>query len=527
MHKIFYLHELVDLIVEHLALVKPRSDSNWHRDPDTHAYDPLLLAARRDVKALGQTSIIGLLLAVDAVEEIPRNYGSRGSIKQWRMTRHLSEIDIPLLLRYSSRIRELFLPSLPKLEVIETTEGMLSFQNVVVLFPRLRLISSHSFNNAELNFVMSTVSDGSLTHMVTRTAAPVPPTFMAMVAKRRHRLQALYLSFSDLDDHIVNIGRTVKILLEEAPVLTELHIWNDISQHVNVFSAAAYLPQLTNLSLSDRSLSFDGPNANFHKLTKLHFCMANMASFMSAMANVTFPNLQSFHVVLYTCDSNSHRPRDLLFSIVRVCHEAPLSSLVLRSTSDRDPSSPPMETLGPNSLDILMHFPLQELRIWMLWSWDLTDDTMERIAHEWPDMQDLRLDPAGTWPRPSNVTAYGLEVLTSSCGNLSVLGLQLNIAPTYCKWSKESDPHAHVEDSTWSEALTVLFVGHSNIDSPADVTQFLSHVFPNLKTCTPEQPVEVGDQVMYKRWSDVYEFFSSRNMARYEARQRDDNRDAK
>ncbi|TCD59787.1 hypothetical protein EIP91_011464 [Steccherinum ochraceum] len=150
----------------------------------------------------------------------------------------------------------------------------------------------------------------------------------------------------------------------------------------------------------------------------------------------------------------------------------------------------------------------------MSWSWDLTDDTMAKIANEWPDIESLELDPSGFWPTPSNVTTHGLHTLASSCRKLHMLGIQFNSTPP--DFSQTEELYSHLGGRTGSSEMKILGVGRSVIDRPAEVAVMLSSLFPTLAGCLPDLAM---NQVQNReRWMQVSELLSRMGLARRQER---------
>ncbi|TCD68358.1 hypothetical protein EIP91_010996 [Steccherinum ochraceum] len=539
MHPIFHIPELVNLIVQHLAIrglqaVDSLENSEWLYDKAKEAINPLDQMALQDIKALGQaskvfteaclneawlsqTGVVGLLRLVDAVEELPRD--GLLNLSKWRVSRQLTENDIPVLLRHSSRIQELALSSTQRLVDTEGAKEMLSFGRAVILFPRLRTLSRRASGTAELDFVISTVGDDCLTDMSAVISGPIPPNFLVKVEERRRYLRSLYLSSAGHSKS--DIGRTVKMVLAEPTGLAELHILDDISEHINVWDAAAQLPRLTKLTLRDAVSSSLGPSSvvTYHQLVVFDLRMGNPDTFIHAMNSVVLPSLQSFEIAVVV-PTSTHRPLDVLSAISRSCDKSPLRSLSISISPPREPPRPSEEILGPDSLDVLMRFPLTRLEIGMSWPWNLTDSSMEKIARAWPNIAVLDLDPAGDWPIPSNVTTDGLELLSQLCPRLRMLGIQFNSAPP--DFYRAEELYYHVQGRVWNATLNMLAVGRSVIDSPQNVALFLSCLFPNLETCLPQMPAEEAHELAYQQWTQVSKFLPAMGLARRQERWWDD-----
>ncbi|TCD68356.1 hypothetical protein EIP91_010994 [Steccherinum ochraceum] len=533
MHRIFRIPELVNLIIQHLTIrgLEAVENSDWLYDKSKEPYNVLASVALQDIKALGQTSkvfteaclneawlsqigVAGLLRLVDAVEEIPRD-DDTGS-KTWKMSRQLTEQDIPILLRHSSRIQELSLSSIHYLEDTEGAAEMLSFDRMVIFFPKLRTLSWHATGTAELNFVMSSIGDDVLTGISATILAPIPSNIMAMVEKRRHHLKTLFLSSAGHSSENSNVGRTVKTVLQDTTSLTELHISDDVGEYINLWDAAAQLPRLTKLTFHDSSPA-GGPSSEvtYSRLAVFDLRLATPDVFILAMASVDFTSLQCFEID-FDGSTSTHRPLDILSAVARSCGTCPLRTLSLRVSGLSGITYPPEKILGPESLDVLKQLPLTHLDINMSWSWNLTNDSLRNIALTWRNITVLDLDPTGVWPTPSNVTMDGLELLAYSCPRLRMLGIQFDSTPP--EFYRAEDLYRHMQGRSWSETVHMLSVGRSVIDSPKDVALFLSCIFPNLETCLPHLPSEPAHRVVYQRWIRVSEFLPVMGLARRQER---------
>ncbi|TCD68357.1 hypothetical protein EIP91_010995 [Steccherinum ochraceum] len=538
MHRIFYVPELVGLFIRHISVRgRPNQsveNTDWNYSTVSETYNSLTSEARQNIKALGQaskvfteaclneawlfqTGLIGLLRLVGAVHVLPTSMINPS--RAWKLTRRLTEEDMAVILRHSIRIQELTLWQELRVEDTEGAEDILAFGRAVVLFPKLRALFWHGPRTEELDFVMSTMRDGSLTHMAATTSATIPSNFMAMVEKRRRHLEYLELFASSNSDGDDRIGRTVQSVLSVATGLTALHISEDVSEHLNLWDATALLPRLSKLSLVDSSSTNGGPSdgVTYPSLTFLDLQMENPDALVQAMNSVTLPSIQKFEIKL-KARTSTHRPLNVLSAIARSCSESSLKSLSLLVSSSRGALQDVVQLLGPDSLDMFLLFPLRHLRISMSWSWDLTDNTMERIANRWPDIETLDIDPEGVWPTPSNVTAHGLHTLAVSCRRLYILGMQFNSTPP--DFSLTEALYSHMGGRAGSTTMGMLNVGRSAINRPAETAMLLSCLCFYLAGCLPDLAMHQDEEQreICDRWIQVSQFLSMMGLARRQER---------
>ncbi|TCD65453.1 hypothetical protein EIP91_002667 [Steccherinum ochraceum] len=512
MHRIFYISELVNLIVQHVAARETCHDRNspgyGHRAvkrPSVRTLRTLGQVARvfrepcLDAKWYHHSGISELLWMVDAIEVVPKD-DHDGFFKDHYVTRQLTIQDIPKIQFYSKRIHQMNVSSFNSLRddrrggrPREPTETLLNYGPPTLLFPRVHFISYHAALFAEVNFVLNNTGD-TLTEMIGNTLGALPPKFLMMAERRRSDLTLLMASAADQESGEFSLGQSLNVILPDARRLVELRVDDDVSHHLNLWDAVAPIPTLRKLSIKSHTnanlLTF-GPSCSvtYNNITDLHLQCRSPQAVCAHLQNVVFATLTTLHVHLLSDMnagiSNTEAPV-LLSAVSRACADSPLMSLKIYGfESPIDDTPPRLEILGVEHLRPFMKYKLRSLDLSMRWSWTLEGTHLEELATAWGnDIETLKLDPDGFWPDFTNpaasvITLQMLEQFAYSCPGLRILGIPF-------------DPH--LSNFVWSDDFCVDLPGHSHLemlwvgeapliaDAAPEMAMYLSSVFQKLET---------------------------------------------
>ncbi|TCD62472.1 hypothetical protein EIP91_006820 [Steccherinum ochraceum] len=532
MHKIFRIQELVDLIVQNLAVREVTEDPY----DATYRLHPLPPEVVKDVRALGrvgrvfresclnalwycQTGIAELLFMISAIASPPPLFSPDGvivwtSISRWTLLRPLQPEDVPTILFYGSRIREMHLADRWKTDYVQLGWSSVDFPLPLgtVLFPQLRVLvwadTESSWTGWNLDFVLDGAGN-KLSEMRGSISSHSRPKFMATLERQSPHLSHLSLKCYDWQENareaIIRFARTI---LPSARNLRELHLLNNFQKYLNIWNVIPLLPLLRKLSLywSCWEMSGDLDPAipripiSFRTLTSFTIATCGTRSLCHVLDKLTLPNLCEFHVDVTEDYAEDHRSvsiiRTILQSVLSTCADSPLRSLIVDGSIDAEHllESPDtaQDVLGIDDLRPFMgKYPkLEVFDLRVLYPWKLGDDAVREIVRVWgPRMRLFRLDPAGGWSPTSCITFEGLEHIASNCPHLTTLGV--NFAGTL--------PQAHVPMQSncgtasrpsprQNETVQHLYVGRSPIERSVvtDMARYLRSLFPNLRKIIPD-----------------------------------------
>ncbi|TCD64712.1 hypothetical protein EIP91_003755 [Steccherinum ochraceum] len=530
MHRLFRIQELVDNIAQCLAV-----RDSFSTDPrDTHyRIHPLSTNVKKDVKNLGQAGrvfrrsclnelwyhqdgIVQLLFMVSAVDFVAPahpyrrsadryNTGTRPQFPrpQWTLIRSLQSKDIPAILFYSSRIRQLSFTSTARLvrlgQLLPPEVPLLSGS---ILFPQLRVLT-WMFNNGaawNLDFVLDRTG-GSLTEMAGAISADQRPRFMATIKERRGQLS--HISFQDWQCEQFTskaTGHFFRDVLRDAKDLRELHLDADFQRYLNVWDVIPQMPCLSMLSLVNTAAPVSP--ASYPTLTAVTINNDDVHSLSPILNNVSFPSLRElkigftehFHMVVVPA------VHTLFSSIASACANAPLTSLtissdysnifdgVVRYIADAPDAGTIPQCLRLDDLRQLMKQfrKLEVLDLSLQCYWVLGDSGIEEIGRIWGDnLKTLRLDPKRLWSASTEcITLQGLEHFAMFCPRLSTLGVHFVDNPPV-----RTIPSVHMRlDRSWNRASRLSYVGSTPLDpfTVKDMARYLMGLFPRLGVVEPE-----------------------------------------
>ncbi|KAF8834853.1 hypothetical protein BDN67DRAFT_512042 [Paxillus ammoniavirescens] len=165
-------------------------------------------------------------------------------------------------------------------------------------------------------------------------------------------------------------------------------------------------------------------------------------------------------------------------------------------------------TFDVQCLPTLFEFQsLEELNLASYWTVDLDDGWMASIASSLPNLQVLDVGTecgCDLSQAALEVTMRGVVSLVDGLPRVRVLGLVFDA-------TLENLPAAHEYWGVWNRNLTVLRVGMSAIDEPAEVASRLSSLLPSLK----KVDMSSLDGVRHK-WGRVSELLQTYSQAKEE-----------
>ncbi|KAH8090990.1 hypothetical protein BXZ70DRAFT_488136 [Cristinia sonorae] len=518
MHRLFAIPELVDLVVESLADPPSCSERKFLSTNasylDRYAYE--------DVKAVGQTARLFREATLDviwktqssltpllrSIADVKVETGARGKqFRKYELRKYLCREDVPVLLRYSSRIHTLDM----KWPWPATNGGLYidqHFNNSLShgpLFPRLRTLVTSELQAADpnsgeqFNFVMNNV--GMMLERLDIYHLKAHLMVLQYVVRKAPRLTSLLLDLR-VGTHVPHdeLTKALNQLLGTQNRLESLHLLTDFDVGSQLWQIAAEHPSLTTIRLNGTgtlaSLRATLPKLTFHVLTKLTLEVAS-AEFLSSiklLSRSTFPSLQSLTLGLSnrleSCPPLTPDEATALFTAIA-------SSNLTRTLEDLNIDSgfddlPPDYPVRSDALRRLRPFPIRYLTLNIGWPFNLNDELACEMAEAWPELEVLRLrstfrdfDPwidvaPHQFPAPVRVTLRGLEVLAQCCPTLSTLDIPFDGAwHTPQHIPTRSQPAIRSEQGQ-NTLITKMGVGQSLVDSPDEVAAFFNRVFPKL-----------------------------------------------
>ncbi|TCD64711.1 hypothetical protein EIP91_003754 [Steccherinum ochraceum] len=540
MHKIFRVQELVDLVVQNLAVAMTTQTYPLADDPSNVSYRMHLLSSdvKKDVKNLGQVGRIfrepclnalwyhqegidDLLCMSSAIEAVSSSSGHMFSVsdqnqrnmpKLFRLARPLEPTDVPTLHFYASRIHQLcFPPGLYQTQQKIGTDqplllGQSKFVRGTILFSRLRSLAwmqDWTTQSSDLDFVLDTTGN-SLVEMASWTVAyRSQAKFLAKMEKQHRHLTHLRLR-TDLyggtrEQHRSATIEFFRTILPNARNLQELHLEDDFEQCFNVWDTLSSFPRLSSLSFRCLATSQElldmiptSPTP-YRTLTSFIIHVDDSIFISQILEKVCFPNLHKLQLTFYM-DCEVHALRRLLLAVTHACADSPLQSLVIdyecyKDDDDQVPEDPDaaedvmkFDDLRP----LLKYGTLEVLDLDVQCPWIMGDDAVYEIVRVWgPRLKTLKLDTEGGWSTTESITLKGLEHLALHCPRLTTLGIHFIGTPPrdMCSVYKQVDRNG----TRWNEALRELAVSSSPLDpsSVNDMAMYLSCLFPNLAHIAP------------------------------------------
>ncbi|TCD64718.1 hypothetical protein EIP91_003761 [Steccherinum ochraceum] len=538
MHRIFSIQEIVDNIVQCLAVrdtfsKKQASDAR-------HRLHPLSAEIEKEVRNLGQAGrafrhsclnelwyhqdgIMQLLFMISVIQlqalnrpkfidraflnrhRFAASYIPHPSPWVWALTRSLQPEDVPGVLFYSSRIREMsFTDKTDRVWLCQLSlDGPLP--SALVLFPQLRVFAwirnTRLPHGMDMDFVLNRTGD-KLTVMAGAIHHRQRIKFMDMIQERRDHLS--YLSFEDWDNLDREAGtREVaahffRDVLPGAKSLRQLHLRTSFQRYFNVWDVISKIPCLDKLTLRLTGAAI-GPTspASYGTLTTVIISVCDARLLCSLLEQVRFTRLQELKLDFYddmdlTLVTLVPVVRSLLRSAVAACANSPLTSFTITSSlylsyykykeAISAHSDTALEGFGLRDLRPLMEkFPkLEVLDLRLGCHWILGDDDLKEIGRVWgPTLQVLRLDPDGGWFSSTCVTVRGLKRFASQCPRLSVLGIQFVES-----LAVDDIPTVHMLlDRNNRETLRIRYTHNASSASfkLMDIARYLLHCFPSLR----------------------------------------------
>ncbi|TCD60245.1 hypothetical protein EIP91_010509 [Steccherinum ochraceum] len=452
--------------------------------------------------------------------------------QKWDLKRPLQAEDIPTMLFYSRRIREM---CFYENNVFKTKQSSFDISLLLgkVLFPRLRVLSWYSSITAcnwNLDFVLDSMGD-EVTDMLGAVSYRSAPKFMASMEKRHRQLSYISLWENEIgqDNVLEETSRFFRDVLPHAQNLRELHLENSILQCFDIWGAIPLFPLLGRLTLILTDLESCVPSipASYHTLTGVTVIIKDARVLCRILDRVSFPNLCEIQLIL-SDDIDASVLHGVLVSVASACGSQ-LTSLIIAYNDYRSvvPDGPiSNEVLGLDDLRLLMekHPKLEVLDLDVHSTrclWAMGDGALQEIVRAWGRrLRVLRLDPDSKWSFESQkcVTLKGLEHIALHCPHLTTLGLNFVGVPTANVRSAtvHIEPNGSTTGPQSNYTLRRLDIGCSPLESlsVSDMALYLSSLLPNLKTIRPAK--WMGEQ--RPRWKMVEDIVLVAGLARKQER---------
>ncbi|KAH8082413.1 hypothetical protein BXZ70DRAFT_624772 [Cristinia sonorae] len=416
---------------------------------------------------------------------------------------------------YSSRIKKLLLVSpfaihLEQARVLESLPSM-------TLFPRLRDLSVTT-NSREFDFVVRTLGTELTTLYTYCSGDPFPTSAMSSLAETgpHTNLTRLSVLHYPIPLNSTSWPPLLKIL-KSSPRIQHLsmpdfdpdgHIWHAVGQLNN-------LEDLT-VNLVHSPIPPHITRANFRSLLSLKITTSNLAVALSFLQQSTFTRLQTLRLLLASARPvRNEQALDFFNALASACSHHSLAALkIVDDESDQATVlGSAVDFVRPAVLRPLLPFRhMKSLEMDLDWSWDLDDKLLEDMAHAWPELEELRLNPNSDWNETRRITFKGLEVLAAYCPILRSFGAAIHgTLPSHSPVRRE-----------WRSNLAELYVGGSStVDYlPAVVAAYLSNVYPSLTSISTHRLQWPNEEQAFnaQMWAEVMSIFPTMVAVREEER---------
>ncbi|KAH8101432.1 hypothetical protein BXZ70DRAFT_1064014 [Cristinia sonorae] len=470
MHRVFYVAELVELMVEaavdrdttyiqdhgHLAPLHPLPRASFAAITSLALTCKLFREPCLNAMWHTQISLVPLFRSVGAVMEYEREYILRRPLHE----------DYSALLFYSSRIRVLDLTSrlwtkiFIDQPIIEKTLAGLHSRS---LFPSLHTFrwgaDSESEHASEATLTLRN-SGGGIVDFESSAANVLPA----------HCLQALYTCCPNIQRLCMAIrvpaGDNFQRSLEP--------YWGELG------SILCAKLELRNLRLV---LGHDRLNELWHLITDLPrletlgisaFTVDRASSRISSPQQTTCPLLKEIHVQTPTIHTATLIFQRTMFpSLQTLSLTFDTSHISIENTYNANPVDfARADYIRGDALRPLLRFGLTSFHLGGRWSWDLDDAILAEMAQAWPRISLLSLDTSRYWKEPRGITLRGLESLLRQCPELE----------EFCAVIDSTPPATISPDVSPNGLMTRLDFGYSPIerDHIGAVAELLFRWFPNI-----------------------------------------------
>ncbi|THH31656.1 hypothetical protein EUX98_g2540 [Antrodiella citrinella] len=274
-------------------------------------------------------------------------------------------------------------------------------------------------------------------------------------------------------------------VIQKAVHLRKLRIAMDASGVL--WDAASQLPSLQWLSVDFENLHTFMLGARstrrvFSDLTFLDIRTPEIAYATMLLHDSLHPQLRHLQYLSQAERQASHALATSLFeAIADSCSPAVLTDLdfFIENLEELSEEHLIFDPIRSSALRPLLRFTrLTTFSLDLFWSWDLDNSLIQEMAHAWPQLKVLRLDPNFYGPpAESRITLRGLEPLAMHCPHLQVFGATIDATTL-----PADGPLPIINTGQAPQSpLTSLLVGDSKIQSFLRVARYLSRLFPALQ----------------------------------------------